>query len=117
MWSDYLWKHPDVFFEKMPHSVLQSNWYYADEFGPEIARVKAYGDLEEHGYEQIPTGSNWASDNNFESTVRYCKAIIPPERLMGFLQTPWKPTLTSCRETHLRAIEQVKRAKQWFKEQ
>lgn len=117
IWSDYVWNHPEVFFEKMPHSVLQSNWYYSDQFTPEIAYVKPYHDLEEHSYEQIPTGSNWASDKNFESTVRYCRSIIPPERLMGFLQTPWKPTLTSCRETHLRAIEQVKRAKQWFDEQ
>ena len=26
IWSDYGWHHPDLFFKKMPRSILQSNW-------------------------------------------------------------------------------------------
>lgn len=111
IWSDYVWEHADLFFEKMPKSVVQSNWYYGDKFGPDINYVKAYHDLAEHGYDQIPTGSNWSHAENFERTVEYCAKNIPPERLLGFLQTSWKPTIDPCRQRHLEAIEQVGRAK------
>lgn len=93
IWSDYEWEHPDMFFDKMPKSVLQSNWYYGQTFSPENRYVKAYLDLEEHGYDQIPTGSNWTTPDNFEGTVRFCREHIAPERLIGFLQTVWHPTL------------------------
>jgi hypothetical protein len=111
VWSDYLWHHPDVFRRKMPHSALQSNWYYGADFADSVTEVKAFLDLEAHGYDQIPTGSNWSSDVNFERTVRFCREHIAPERLFGFLQTVWKPTLAACRDRHLRAIEQVRRAR------
>ncbi|MBN2311180.1 MAG: twin-arginine translocation signal domain-containing protein [Candidatus Hydrogenedentes bacterium] len=110
VWSDYLWHHPDMFFENMPKSVLQSNWYYGAEFKPDIDYVKAYHLLEEHGYDQLPTGSNWSNAENFEKTAVYCRNVIPAPRLKGFLQTPWKPTLEACRERHIQAIEQVGRA-------
>lgn len=107
IWSDYVWEHPELFFEKMPKSVLQSNWYYETKFGPEIKAPKAYIDLEAKGYEQVPTGSNWSSPDNFRLTVDYCRKHIPRERLLGFLQTPWHPTLERCRAVHEAAIDQV----------
>jgi hypothetical protein len=110
VWSDYLWDHPDTFFENMPHSAVQSNWYYAGEFGPEVERANAYLALEEHGYDQIPTGSNWSTPENFSRTVAFCREHIAPERLLGFLQTVWKPTLEVCRERHMQAIELVGQA-------
>jgi len=112
MWSDYVWNHPDDFFRRMPRSVLQSNWYYGAEFEETIPEVKAYLDLEAHGYDQVPTGSNWSFDVNFGRTVGCCRARIAPQRLLGFLQTIWKPTLEPCRERHLQAIDQVRRAKE-----
>jgi len=111
IWSDYVWHHPEAFFAKMPKSVLQSNWYYAEEFGPDVERVKAYDEIEAHGYDQIPTGSNWTNRINFKGTVDYCREHVAPERLYGFLQTVWKPTLEECRDRHLEAIDLVKEAK------
>lgn len=105
IWSDYLWDHPETFFERMPKSVLQSNWYYGETFNKKIKYVKAYHDLEEHGYDQVPTGSTWSTSENFQKTVAYCKKHIAPERLLGFLQTVWKPTLEACRQHHVQAIE------------
>jgi len=32
VWSDYAWHNAELFFKKMPKSVLQSNWYYGSEF-------------------------------------------------------------------------------------
>lgn len=110
IWSDYVWRHPETFFERMPKSVLQSNWYYGTEFNEKINYVKAYLDLEEHGYDQVPTGSNWSVPENFEKTVLYCKEHIAPNRLLGFLQTVWKPTLEACRQHHIQALELVRQA-------
>jgi hypothetical protein len=105
VWSDYVWDHADEFWARMPRSVLQSNWYYGADFGAEIKYCKAYLDLEAHGYDQIPTGSNWSADENITRTVAYCKEHLEPVRLLGFLQTVWKPTLESCRDRHMRALD------------
>jgi hypothetical protein len=110
VWSDYVWHHPDEFFKKMPKSVLQSNWYYGKEFSRKIGYVKAFLDLEAHGYDQVPTGSNWSDPANFPGLVRYCRRYVSPERLLGFLQTPWLPTLKPFRRAHLEAIAVLRRA-------
>jgi hypothetical protein len=107
IWSDYVWEHQEQFVARMPKSVIQSNWYYGLPFNREIGYVKAYHDLEDHGYDQIPTGSNFDHPENFEKTVNYCTDHISPERLMGFLQTPWKPTLMVFRDHHIQAIDAV----------
>ncbi len=73
--------------------------------------MKAYLDLEAHGYDQIPTGSNWAASGNFEKTVPYCARHIAPERLLGFLQTAWKPTTSGHRQAHSEAIDCAARAR------
>lgn len=112
IWSDYVWRHPDDFFRRMPRSVLQSNWYYGAEFGEAVPEVRAYLDLDARGYDQAPAGSNWSSDVNFERTVEFSRARLAPERLKGFLQTIWKPTLEPCRERHQNAVAQVMRARQ-----
>jgi hypothetical protein len=104
VWSDYVWDHPDLFFQRMPKSVLQSNWYYDSEFNEKVNYVKAYLDLEGHGYDQVPTGSNWSNTANMRGTVVYCRQHIGSERLKGFLQTVWKPTLEACRERHMEAL-------------
>ena len=116
VWSDYLWHHPEVFWEKMPKSVLQSNWYYEASFDKEIGYVKACLDLEEHGYDQVPAGANWSCDTNFGDTVKFARENIAPERLKGFLQTIWRQTTPRWREKHITAVEQVAAAKREFEE-
>jgi hypothetical protein len=116
VWSDYAWNKPDLFFRKMPKSVLQSNWYYGTEFDlnklkdPAKTYVKLYNDLEEHGYDQIPTGSNHSNDINMEGTVDYGKKVIDQSRLYGFMTAPWRPTLAPCLDRHKQAIAQIGRA-------
>jgi hypothetical protein len=107
IWSDYVWEHSELFFQRMPKSVLQSNWYYGIDFRPTNKAAKAYVDLAEHGYDQVPTGSNWSSPKNFGMTVEYCRKNIPADRLFGFFQTIWNPTIEECRERHEQAIDQV----------
>lgn len=114
IWSDYIWHHYDQFVERMPKSVMQSNWYYGDEFSQDISWVKAYNDLEAHGFDQVPTGSNWCSQVNFERTVEYCSNAIAPERLKGFMQSVWRPMLPDCRDRHMEAIQQLAEARKSF---
>ena len=116
IWSDYAWHHPELFYKKMPKSVLQSNWYYGTDFDleklkePTKSYVKLYNDLEEYGYDQVPTGSNHSNEVNMEATVNYCKKVIDPSRLYGFMTAPWRPTLAPCLDRHKEAIAQMSRA-------
>ncbi len=118
IWSDYmLWSFPDQFFERMPKSVIQSNWYYGESFDVNDKYVKAYLDLESHGYDQIPTGSYHAeNERSFMNTVQFCEKNIEEKRLLGFLQTFWKPTIEENRERILKGVELAGEAKSWFEE-
>ena len=118
IWSDYVWNHPDLFFSRMPKSVLQSNWYYGPCFDFDelkargwekyITWVKAYEDLDKAGFDQVPTGSNWGCDTNFADTVSYCRKVCSPDRLKGFMMAPWFFTLPDRWEKkNLEAIDQV----------
>ena len=121
VWSDYVWHHPDWFYERMPKGVLQSNWYYGESFSVSPRRnrqhhhrVRAYVDLDAAGYDQVPTGSNHSNDVNFEATVDFARRKLSPERLLGFLHAPWRPTLPVYRQRHLDAVDQVGRARRAF---
>ncbi|WP_052667007.1 hypothetical protein [Nitriliruptor alkaliphilus] len=122
VWSDHAWRHPQDFYWKMPRSIVQSNWHYdlnftdADEGDrprvqpvPEVRdwRYLTYLDLDDHGFDQIPTASNYRQAKSLESTVDFCRRRLDPSRLLGFLQTTWKPTTREFEDHHLQAIEQV----------
>ncbi len=107
IWSDYGWLHREDFLKRAPKSVLQSNWYYGATLPKGQTAVDFYLDLERHGFDQVPTGSNFEHRENFAETVKFCRRTIAPERLKGFLQTPWRPTLERFRKVHIEAIELV----------
>jgi len=114
VWSDQGWSAPEEFCARMPHRVVQSNWYYDTTFGEDEVAPQFYGELAAHGYDQIPTGSNWSSPENFERTVEYCIERVPADKLLGFLMAPWHPTLEEYRQHHLSAVSQVKAARRLF---
>ncbi|MBQ3049862.1 MAG: hypothetical protein IJC94_07905 [Oscillospiraceae bacterium] len=102
VWSDYYWDHPDLFKKHMPKEVLQSNWYYGRDFfkgkdGKYNTSVQTYIDLEEMGYDQVPTASTWGSPSNEVRTVLFCRDNIAPERLKGFMTAPWQFTIPGCK--------------------
>ncbi len=130
VWSDYQWYHPAQFLKHMPTSVLQSNWWYYKTMHPEtiltrsnpqvmddgraqmnaalkLKPVKAYLELDRHGYEQVPAGGFCAKPANFEQTVAFARKHLSPTRVLGFMQTTWLPTLPAYRDKHLQAIERV----------
>lgn len=122
IWPDYmLWNNPEQFFKKMPKSVVQGNWYYGENFNldqlSERSRlyVQAYLDLDVHGYDQIPTGSYHAeNEKSIMNTVKFCSENINESRLLGFLQSFWKPTIEEYRERILKGIELAGEAKKEF---
>jgi len=118
IWSDYIWSHKEEFLQKMPKSVIQSNWYYRSDFdlnNEQISKyIKAYIELEKAGFKQIPTGSNHYLFENFEKTVEFCKRNISDENLTGFLQTVWRPTVKEWLENHIKAMEAVKIAREKY---
>ena len=95
VWSDAYWHHPEEFLRRMSREVLQSNWYYGAEFDPAKVsedrriRLRAYEDFERAGFDQIPTGSNYSCDTNFEGSVALCDKVISPAHLKGYLMAPW----------------------------
>ena len=118
IWSDYIWNHPDTFLKKMPKTVLQSNWYYGMGFehpqeGEEVY-IKSFDLLEEHGFDQVPTGSNWSCRENMEALVQYCSERIAPERLLGFMQTPWRLFMEPFRSAIWEAADTLAEAKNWY---
>lgn len=122
IWSDYLWHHPDLFLKKMPKSVLQSNWYYSANFDTKSTYVKAYLDLEDNQFDQMPTASNWGGQDwhskdgqeNMLNTVKFCSNHIGDAQLLGFLQTSWLPTIEKYRDPILNSIQLIGDAKKWF---
>ena len=121
IWSDYVWHRPEVFYKKMPKSVVQSNWYYGESFNlnqldkNRQTYVRAYIELNAHGYDQIPTGSN--DQNNPKSignTVEFAGKNIDDSRLLGFLQTFWKPTIEEYRNLIVEGIELTCEAKKLY---
>ena len=112
IWSDYVWNHKDEFLKRMPKSVLQSNWYYGPEFDTSkmknAYRVEAYDWLDKAGFDQVPTGSNWACDTNFAGTVKYCDAHCRKDQLKGYMMAPWTRTFAIHEAKSLEAIAQMK---------
>jgi len=102
IWSDLMWDHMDEFLSKMPKSVLQSNWYYKrDVFNPtsekDILRMRCFDILDEHGFDQVPTGSNYREFPNMKLLGEYSVEHIAEERLLGLMQAPWYPTVNNNR--------------------
>lgn len=128
IWSDKIWDHNDEFLARMPASVIQSNWYYSENFDLEVdlAKAKANGieirepeagverkkttplraflELERGGFDQVPAGSIDVSPDNFAGNVRFAQQHLPRSRTLGFMQTYWRPMLEEFRDFHERGV-------------
>lgn len=116
MWADMAWSKGAEYYERMSTDIMQSNWYYNLWFeGNEGGRPRAlkgneaymaYLDLDEHGFDQIPTVSTWQNRwDNFALTAEFCGRRLDPQRLKGYLQATWLMTLPAYRDAHLRSID------------
>lgn len=120
VWSDYIWSHTDEYLAKMPKTVLQNNWYYSNKFADldekYVIRLKSFELLDKHGFEQIPTGSNFTYSDNFEGLTKYCKENISSENLVGMMHTVWERVDKDWMFKHKSAEQNIADAKKWFEE-
>lgn len=100
VWADLCWgdELTGVYLERMPKSVLQSNWWYLPirknaSGGYDAREIQAYQWLENAGFDQVPTCStiHWY-DLGAQDTMEATKEIIAPERLKGYMTAPWHAT-------------------------
>ncbi len=119
MWSDYLWKHEEEFLSRMPHRVLQSNYFYGsfdDKTGlpNEGSGARQYEILDRHGYEHVPCGYIHCVRENFPGTVNYGKKYLNDALILGYMQTVWRPTTREYLPKYMDAIEMFKKARQIY---
>lgn len=119
MWSDKVWEDEHNFIQKVSRDIVQSNWYYGLDFGgkreplpgeenfQEPSHIEWFEKLDRAGFDQAPAGSNFANTQNMELLVAHCSSVIAPQRLLGFLQTTWYPTVDSETERLVAAVEQL----------
>jgi hypothetical protein len=69
--------------------------------------VECYLKLDKAGFDQIPCGGNWREDVNFGEMVKFCRANLVPERLLGFLVAPWRSTTAKFRDKNLKGVDLV----------
>ena len=122
MFGDEAWFHHDEFFKNFQKRILVSNWYYGRSFRIvekpwQPPRIRSYKEFDEHGFDQVPTGTIWypdyllkdknirANDVNFPLTVAHCRQVISPGHLKGFLMTHWCKTLPQHLDFIFHAID------------
>ena len=118
VWSDYIWSHTDEYLSKMPKTVVQNNWYYSNKFADldekyEI-RLRSFELLDKHGFDQVPAGSVFSHNENFELLAKYSKENISKEHLLGMMQTVWERVDNGCMDKHRAAEETIANAKKWY---
>ncbi len=130
MWSDMGRYYPD-FEERIDHDIIQNNWYYwnywqdvdAHFTEPVKAEELTEARLEHHnkfvdlfarfdkaGLKQLPAGSTWNNEYNFENLIRFSNKVISDDNLIGFMQTLWEPTTKEKLDNHIHCIENMKAA-------
>ena len=97
VWSDYYWVHPELFKKHMSKEIIQSNWRYSEIYNDRTREsdfqksvLQTFNDLDELGYDQVPTTSTYSSQKTPQSLLTYCKEVISPSHLLGFATAPWQ---------------------------
>ncbi len=118
VWADPVWALPEEYVSKMPKEVIQSNWFYGGAFSEAEGLserhkncLDAFELLDKHGFDQVPTGSVWAVENNFSRLAEYCENHISKEHFLGMMQTTWERIDPDWMHVHNKAINQIKIAK------
>ena len=95
VWADKAWYEPEKFAEKMPKSVLQSNFWYnhfekLEDGTYSKKQANAYCFLNEKGYDQVPCVSFFEGyPFNALETMELGKEQISEEHLVGYMTAPW----------------------------
>lgn len=98
IWADY--KSVDhfggekAFRANIPTSVLMSNFYYSSipncpTVFDDLPNARFYRDLNDWGYEQVPTSSTWEYHLNSKMTMRLFNEKIGTDHVRGFMTASW----------------------------
>ena len=107
VWSD-MGPHKPEYVQRCPKSILQTLWYYDaynaklsmdQKVNPHWWKLQNMLDLDKHGFDQIPCGTNWIGhkrrsmgvngDDVMGLVVKFAREHLGPEHLKGFLMAPW----------------------------
>lgn len=120
IWTDRNREHADEFYQRMPKSVIQSNWYYGKKFtagsgdskaaDTDRKRLEYFIDFAKAGYSQVPCGSNWYVDGNFPELAKFCKRNVSAASLKGMLMAPWFKTMPENRTKLLASAAEMRQA-------
>lgn len=116
IWGDMARGAGMDFVEKMPKSVLISDWHYRyngfDMEGAFATRLDSFRFLSKHGFLQAPAGSNYSpgGSTNLEALTRFGLEELSEESFMGMFQTVWYTTQEENRYRHFDALEGVRRS-------
>ena len=97
IWSDYFYGHKELFAKKMPKSVIQSNGHYwalsgpNGERGAQAFRYRAFFELAELGFDQIPVTTTWSTTANTRQIMRSLADAGMPN-IIGWMSAPWMKT-------------------------
>ena len=86
----------DTFLQKMPRSVLQSNYFYnrikkLPDGKYSVHSVNVYGILDEAGFKQVPTVSFFEGYClNAEQTLTLVKEDLHDDQVRGVMTAPWR---------------------------
>ena len=135
MWADTFWQSKELSAEFIPKDVVLCNWYYKTfpvtsveqintyhflvenalipkpQLNKWIERLYTFHFLADNDFLQMPTGSTYERTENLPEMVRYCKTLIPNGKWFGFMQTPWRPTISEKLESHREAVVQLEKAR------
>ena len=111
IWYYNAYEEGEKFFELCPKSVVVSTAeYYFGAVNDDNPKMKWLRKLDEHGYDVIPCGSNWACPENMRELVSWGVDNVSEEHLKGFIMAPWVRTLPCFRKQGLRSITCVEDA-------
>jgi hypothetical protein len=130
VWADRIWHHPEEYLDKMPRSVVQSNWHYSDVFSgcdeedlPRILTETADGfpagylgylELAAGGFDQIPASSSmppWDAFDGIGLTADFMAERTDPSRVLGFLDTNWIPLIEENRAILTHSFQRIGEAR------
>lgn len=117
IWSDRVLDYEEEFFAKMPTSVVQNNWYYwgcFKEGDPEFnekrqQHINTFYRMDKLGMKQVPAGSIFFTDDNFEKLTKFALENISRENLMGMMQTVWERVDKDWMHVHKTALDNYRK--------
>lgn len=124
IYGDYYYDHPNGWEERLPKScVISHGWFeriVLDAHGnyPKRRAYEACRETYEMGYDQIPMGSDWTSQQNIAQFVYfYMEHEYVNEHLLGFNACPMQATVDLNYYSLLNNAHRLNLAREMFSEQ